>query len=97
GELLPAQHVTRLVLQVRRRDPHPCPDRAEAEPGQPGPQRVTTLPLGLGHAEDDEDPALVDGALATAEDPAVTLVEDDPSLRGQGITCPAVDALGLED
>ena len=75
------QHVVR---RVSRSDPYARGDCAEAQRGEPGPQRVPLVPLRLRHGEHREHP-VGRRRLLTPEDPPVTLGEHPFGVRRQGV------------
>lgn len=74
------QVVACVVEGVGRGDPDPGRDRAEAQPGQPGPELVPVLALALRHREDGDDPAVV-GDGVPFEDAPVTGLQDGTGVR----------------
>ena len=77
----PVQGVDGLVVQRGGRHPDAGRGGAEAEAGQQGPQGVPAIALGLGHREDQHQPAVGRGGPGPGPD-AVVALPQQPRVEG---------------
>ena len=97
GQPQPGEHLRGRLVQVGRGDPHPGRSRAEAEVGELGPQHMTLVPLGLGHREHREQPAIPQPGPLPAEDPVIPLPQDRLPLPRQLVPRGPARAPGDQD
>ena len=88
GERQPVERPHGLVVERAGRHPDAGRRGAEAEAAQLGAQGVRRLALGLGHGEDDHQPAVVRRRAWTREDALVAFAQDLQGVRARARTRP---------
>ncbi len=85
------------TLDVSRRDPRACRDGAEPQLGQQAAQLVSLVALGLGHAEDCEEPLVVALGSRPSEDAPVPFEQHVAGPLGECVARETVPLLGDQE